>query len=179
MTEVWKDILGYEGLYQVSSLGRVRSLDRIVKCGRGSGKRVIHGQLIKPMIDRGGYQCVNLYLNQHLKVMKVHRLVASVFIPNPNNLPQVNHKNEIKTDNKVSNLEWCDVSYNINYGKRNEKVAIHFSKEVLQFQLDGVYVASFPSAASIHRGLGFDASKICDCCNRKRKTAYGYIWRYA
>lgn len=103
---IWKDIPNYEGMYQVSNLGEVKSLNyNHTKCAK----------LLKISIDNYGYGTVTI----DGKRVKVHRLVAQTFIPNPYNLPQVNHKNENKTDNRVSNLEWCDAKYNCNYGTRN------------------------------------------------------------
>ena len=109
--EIWKDIIGYEGLYQVSSLGRVRSLDRYDErnCFR-------KGKVLSPGIKPDGYLVVVLSCNGKHKTIKVHRLVAQAFIPNPDGLPQVNHKNEDKSNNRVENLEWCDAKYNINFG---------------------------------------------------------------
>lgn len=106
------------------------------------------------------------------------------FIPNPDNLSQVNHKNEIKTDNRVENLEWCDCIYNINYGSRTKKATEKNtnnpknSKPVLQFTKDGKLVAEYPSTREVKRRLGFDCGHISECCRGKYKSAYGFIWRY-
>lgn len=118
--EIWKDIIGYEGLYQVSSLGRVRSLDRYVKYSNGQ----IHlhkGKVLSLVKSNLGYLLVSLCCNGKYKSISVHRLVAQAFIENPDNLPEVNHRNEDKTDNRVENLEFCDRSYNNNYGSRKDK----------------------------------------------------------
>lgn len=106
MEEIWKDIKDYEGLYQVSNLGRVKSLSNI------KSKRE---KLLKLTLRTNGYYMVILYKNTKRAAKNVHRLVAETFIPNPDNLPQVNHKDEDKTNNCVGNLEWCDSKYNINY----------------------------------------------------------------
>lgn len=111
--EIWKDIIGYEGLYQVSSLGRVRSLDRY-----DSNNHFLKGRILKLSANGKGYLKVALNSNGKAKTYSVHRLVLQSFIPNPDNLPQVNHKDENKTNNNVDNLEWCDNSYNLNYGTR-------------------------------------------------------------
>lgn len=112
------------------------------------------------------------------KMMRSHRFIAMCFIPNPNNLPQVNHKNEIKTDNRVENLEWCDAKYNINYGNRTKKLAISISKPVLQFTKDGEFVAEYQSATEVERQLGFNQGHISECCRGKLKSTSGFIWRY-
>lgn len=109
--EIWRDIKDYEGLYQVSNLGRVKSL----KYGKE--------KILKGYKYRGGYLRVDLYKERKVKHFPIHRLVASAFINNPNNLPQVNHKDEDKTNNCAENLEYCDSSYNTNFGTRNERIA--------------------------------------------------------
>lgn len=160
--EVWKDIDGYEG-YQVSNLGRVRSFK--------NGKV----RILKPSSDKCGYLIVNLCKNSSSKSCRVHRLVAQAFIPNPNNLPQVNHKDENPSNNIVSNLEWCDAKYNINYGTRNEKT----SKVVIQIDKNtNVVINIFPSTREAERQTGYGHGYICDCCKGKYKTAYGYKWKY-
>ena len=110
MKEIFKDIEEYEGLYQISNLGRVKSL----KYGKE--------RILKPAKDKKGYLYVCLYKQGKMKIYRVHRLVAQAFIPNPNNLPQVNHKDEDKTNNASSNLEFCDAKYNNNYGNHNKKM---------------------------------------------------------
>lgn len=119
MEEEWRDIKGYEGFYQVSNLGNVRSLDRIfIKSnGRRYNKK---GKILIPGLTTKGYETVNLSdVNHKITSKRVHRLVAEAFIPNPNNLPQVNHIDENKLNNFVTNLEWCTNTYNISYGTRN------------------------------------------------------------
>lgn len=119
---IWKDIQGFEGLYQVSNDGKVRSLDRIINYKDGRA-RLEKGHKLKPHADKKGYTRVTLCKNNKCKPYLVHRLVAMAFIPNPNNWPQVNHKDENKTNNTVWNLEWCDRIYNCNYGTRNERIS--------------------------------------------------------
>ena len=115
LVEQWRPIEGYEGLYQVSNLGRVRSLDRIDCAGRR-----LKGKILSPEVARG-YVQVQLWKEGKLKWFKVHRLVAQTFIHNPEGLPQINHKDEDKTNNIVDNLEYCDGKYNMNYGTRIER----------------------------------------------------------
>ena len=161
MEEIWKDIEGYEGLYQVSSEGRVLNVKR--------------NKTLKPMENKDGYYYVNLSINGKYKSKQVHRLVALAFIPNPNNLPCVNHKSEAKTENTVENLEWCTVQYNNTYGTRVEKTI----KPVKQMTLDGQIVAIWPSASEAGRN-GYIPNNIANCCNHKDKhvTHKGYKWEY-
>ena len=163
--EVFKDIKGYEGLYQVSNLGNVKSLNY-----NGTGKE----RILKSCVHKSGYLVVILYKDGKAKIHYVHRLVAEAFIDNPDNLPCVNHKNEDKTDNRVENLEFCSYQYNINYGTRNERI----SKIVVQYTLDGVFVEEYPSVSEAKRQLGYSQGNISECCLGKRKTAYGYKWKY-
>ena len=112
--EIWRPVVGYEGLYEVSNIGRVRSLDRFYY-------RLHKGKVLSPTKDRYGYLTVTLNCNGKSKTIKIHRLVAQAFLPNPDNLPQVNHKDEDKTNNNVDNLEWCTAKYNVNFGTRQER----------------------------------------------------------
>lgn len=161
--EIWKEIDGYEGLYQVSNLGNVKSL----KNGRwGTGKE----RILMAGKHKLGYLFVILFKEGKMKNYKVHRLVAEAFIPNPQKLPEVNHKDEDKSNNRVENLEWCDRKYNCNYGTRTERT----SKRVICEETGIVY----PSLSEVYRQLGFDNSYIGACCKGRYKQAYGYTWRY-
>ena len=119
MQEIWKDIDGFGGCYQVSNLGRVKSLDRNVKGNKSNYIRI--GKILSPKTHRNGYLCVVLCKDRIGKMYYIHRLVAQAFIPNPDRLPQVNHKDENKTNNNVENLEWCSAEYNTNYGTANDR----------------------------------------------------------
>lgn len=187
MEEEWKDIEGYEGLYQISNLGRVKSLERIVeRIGKG---KILVNERIRNVTNCRGYLQVKLFKNKKYRMFFVHRLVAQAFIPNPNNYPEVNHKDENKENNRVDNLEWCTTEYNCNYGTRNERTSanmkgVHInrkdqSKEVIQYDLDGNEIDRFPSIGELKRLFNYADSNIISCCKGKHKTAYGYIWRYA
>ena len=117
MTEEWRPIVGYEGLYEVSSYGRVRSLDKY-----DSMNRFLRGRILRLFTDGLGYLRAQLYSNSKRKSFLVHRLVAQAFIPNPDNLPQVNHRDENPSNDNVDNLEWCDGKYNVNYGTRIDRI---------------------------------------------------------
>ncbi len=182
MNEIWKDIEGYEGLYQISNLGRVKRLDRYVK-GRWGNYYLLNGKLIKERKTKDGYLRVGLQTGKKQKMFAIHRLVAKAFIPNPDNLPQVNHKDENKENNCVDNLEWCTAKYNINYGncieyRSKKRINGKNSKTVYQYSIDGQFIKEWPSTREIQRSLGFAKSNIVTCCNGKIKTAYGYKWSY-
>lgn len=190
--EEWRDIKGYEKFYQVSNLGRVRSLDRVVVKIRYKKQlpSSLKGYILKPNKDKDGYLYVVLVKDKQRKTLKIHRLVAQAFIPNSDNLPQVNHKNEDKTDNFVyvdldgtintekSNLEWCDNQYNCNYGTHNQRSAEKRSKPVLQYSLEGEFVKEWVSASEVQRQTGFDRRNVSSCCRGKQKSSKGYIWKY-
>lgn len=174
--ELWKDVEGFEGLYQVSTWGNVRSLDRYVNT-IGNSKRLIKGKIIKPRLDRYGYLKVMLSKNGNKKYILLHRLVALNFISNPDNLPQVNHIDEVKTNNFRSNLEWCDSKYNNNYGTHKERVAKSHWKKVYQYNREYKLVKIWPSLVECEKN-GFIIAHISSCCSGKRKSHKGYIWSY-
>ena len=168
MTETWKEISGYEGLYEVSDLGRVKSL----KHGRE--------KILKPIKHTNGYLHVNLHKDGKVKSTLVHRLVAKAFIQNPNNLKTVNHKDEVKTNNVASNLEWMSIADNINYGTHNKRSAEKRSKQVQMFDKStGELLATFPSTNEAERVTGIAHQNISSCCNGNRKSAGGFLWQYS
>lgn len=177
MEEIWKDIKGYEGLYMISSYGNVKSLNY-----KGTGREGI----LTPFIDNRegkGYLRVTLCKNGKKKRFQVHRLVAEAFIPNPHNLPEVNHKSEIKSQNNVENLEWCDAQYNMNYGTARERTVEKttngkLSRQVFQYDLDNNLINVFPSGKEVQRKLGYLQGNISSCCLGRLKTYKGFIWRY-
>lgn len=164
---IWKEISGYDGLYEVSDTGLVRSL----KFGKT--------RILKPRKHRDGYLFVRLCKDGKVRQMLVHRLVALAFIPNPQNLDTVNHKNEDKHNNNISNLEWMTLTDNQNYGTRNKRIAEARSKQVQQLdKKTGELLATFPSIQEAERQTGIAGSNICSCCRGKLKSAGGCRWRY-
>ena len=166
---MWRDIKNYEGRYQVNENGEVRSLNY-----NRSGKV----QVLKQRENTDGYCQVKLYKNGIKKLYYVHRLVADAFIPNPDNLPQVNHKDENPRNNRLFNLEWCTNEYNLNYGTRNQRSSSSRSKSVKQYSLDGIFIDEYPSTHEVNRKLGFNQGLISAVCIGKYNQAYGYRWSY-
>lgn len=174
--EIWKDIREYEGLYQVSNLGRVKSLKKEVIRGNHVLPKIYPESLLKPS-DNRGYLQVKLCKDKKRKAYSVHRLVAIAFIPNPNNYPMVNHKDENPSNNKLENLEWCTNEYNLNYGTRNKRIASKNSIPVFQYDLNGNLINKWESLKSTRKGR-FTPSLIKKCCNGEIKEYNGYVWRY-
>lgn len=183
MEEIWKPIKGYEGIYQVSNLGRVRSLDRthILKDGRTQFRK---GCMMAPFETKDGYKSVRLRTTTTRQTCRIHRLVAQAFIANPNNYPYINHKDENKHNNSVDNLEWCTPKYNTNYGMTPQRISeTHknhpgLSKPVEQFTMDGKFIKSYPSSKEAQRQTGIKAVNIAMCCRGKYSQSGGYLWRY-
>ena len=167
--EEWKPIPGYEGLYEVSNYGRVRSF-----------KWSSNGKILSPCKDGSGYCFVNLCKDGKVKPRIIHRLVAEAFIPNPNNFPQVNHMDECKENNYFGNLEWCSPAYNISYGTRTRRMAEKNSKPVVQLDKKGNFISEFESLTEASKITDIVISSICCCCNHKPgyKLAGGFIWIY-
>lgn len=183
MSEIWKPVKNYEGLYEVSNLGRVRSLDRVVR--NRSGFAVKKGKVIRDAAVNGGkYRKVGLWKNNTGTNALVHRLVAEAFIDNPNNLPEVNHKDENPENNCVDNLEWCDNLYNMHYGTLQERKTEKLrgrptgSQPVSQYTKEGELIARYDSALKAAEALNGDNSAICKCANGKVKTSYGFVWKW-
>ncbi len=166
MIEIWKNIKGYEGLYQVSNFGRIKSLPR---CTTKGGIR-------KLRIYSNGYLYFSAWKNGKVKMLLIHRVVAQAFIPNPNNCPQVNHKDENKTNNCVSNLEWCTAKYNTNYGSGKRRGANKESLPVVCMDLYGNEIKTFSSITDAKKQTG--ANNISAVCKGKLKTSGGFKWRY-
>ena len=173
--EIWFPVVGYEGLYEISSFGRVRSLNY---------NRTGQTKVLRTHTNTRGYLTVDLYKNRKNKTFTIHKLVASAFLPNWFDDEQVNHRDENKENNNVDNLEWCDSKYNTNYGTRNKRISESktngkLSKPVLQYTKTGELVKEWPSANEAGRN-GFDQGHISACCrgNTRLKTYKGFIWRY-
>lgn len=177
----WRFINGFDYKYLISNYGDIYSLKR--------------SRILKPFARKDGYLSITLGCGKKgmVKRFLVHRLVAEAFINNKNKLPQINHKDEDKTNNYVGNLEWCSGKYNCNYGTRNIRAKMNhdwvefgklFAKPVIQYDKNGNFIRRYDSARQIKRELGYDAGNIQDCCrgynshNRVRKSAYGYVWQY-
>ena len=182
MNEIWKDIEGYEGLYQVSNLGRIKSLGRtIMRRTRWCSVKpyTMKPRILKPKRCQGDYFQVGLFTidGQH-SVAKIHRLVAQAFIPNPDNMPEVNHKNEDKADNRADNLEWCTHDGNCRYGTRNQRTGEKNAKPVVQMDTEGNVIADYPSVIEAQRATGINRYLIRQCCNGKQESAGGYRWKF-
>ena len=170
MKEIWKPIIGYENLYQVSNLGKIKSLKRNI--------------ILKPSHNRKGYLQIILYKNKNKKVGRIHRLVAEAFIPNPLNKPQVNHIDGNKANNCIYNLEWCTNSENqkhafknnlqTNKGNNNPRI-----RKVNQYDLQGNFIKTWNSIYDIVKELNIDRSTVWRSCIGKYKQGKGYIWKYA
>lgn len=194
MEEIWKNVKGYEGLYQVSNYGRIKSLGRYITRNRyGKTYRTWQKENIKtPTKNNKGYFTIKLSKDNIDYSPKIHRLVAITFeLPLPEHLKwhdydelEVNHKDEDKSNNRIDNLEWCTHDYNCNYGTRNERHSLYmtnnklFSKTVLQYTKDGQFIAEYPSMMEASRKTGINNSCICMCCSGKRNSTGGFIWKY-
>lgn len=179
--EIWKDIEGYEGLYQVSNYGNVLSLNY---ANKGYPKQ------LTPKCNNRGRLWVELVKQKKKKPMLMHRLVAMAFIPNPNNYPQINHKDENPKNNEVSNLEWCDSLYNNHYSMelhperpRERKSTPQYGKrcslKVNQYDTAGKLIKQWKNSRAIYLETKMSDWSISECCRGNRRSAYGFIWRYA
>ena len=189
MKEIWKPVVGWETLYEVSNFGNIRTL------------HYKQPYLMHPITDRKGYKRVSFVLPNSKKYKRygVHRVVAEAFIPNPDNLPCVNHKDENKQNNHVDNLEWCTVRYNLEYGTArsrmiNSRKGIKFSdlhlynlqlshaisqgKSVVQLDKFGNVISEYISISEAARNIGINVNSISHACNGISKSAGGYLWKF-
>lgn len=175
--EIWKDIVGYEGLYQVSNLGRVKRVSRYVDHKDGKHE-FLKEKILKTSIDKM-YERVGLMKNGKRIKYFIHRLVAIAFIPNPFNFPEINHKDENKLNNNVSNLEWCTRSYNCKYGNIQNKKNKYRYKKINQYDLDGNHIKTWNNATEIEKELGISQNMVKRCCRKIRNKTHNYRWEYA
>lgn len=163
MTEIWKDIEGYEGLYAVSNMGRVKSYDKWIERKSDKGY-LMPGRMMKLVKITNGYLTVSVRKNGNVKVLYVHRLVAKAFIDNPNGYDEVNHIDENKENNTVDNLEWCNHLYNCNFGHRNDSTRV--ATLARAYVTDDVYFETeFKSQKEISQKLNIPAATISSCCS--------------
>lgn len=178
--ETWRDIKEYEGLYQVSSLGRIKSLERKLK-GTWMGRTKREAKILAQSLDYR-YPLVTLHNDRVKRTRHVHRLVAETFLTqnDPSNI--VNHINEIKTDNRISNLEWCSQKENVNHGtaiKRRSAKSMNnprICKPIAQYNLNGSLIATYPSQCAAARAISGKVDAIQNCAKGRTKSSYGYKW---
>lgn len=195
--EIWKSVVGYEGLYEISSLGRVKRLARVAVDALGRKRPYKDKILVNRIGKQTGYPCVNLSKNGKVATLNIHKLIADAFIPNPDNLPCINHIDENRANSVLSNLERCTYKYNMMYGSAPQKrraslkrfyethdvkpKGILYGKSlvVCQFSLNGELIAKFIGGASeVEDKLGFSRATIGECCRHKTHSSHGYVWRY-
>lgn len=171
--EIWKDIPSFEGLYQVSNFGRVKSFRKSHKLGKPDE------YFLNPTDAENGYANVTLYKENVRKKFLVHRLVAQAFLPNPNNWPQINHKDENRFNNCVDNLEWCTAKYNNDYGTARIRAAITKSEKMVeQYLPTGEFLARYVCTSVASQITGVSRHAIKDCCSGHSSSGGGYVWKY-
>ena len=186
MKEIWKSAKGYEGLYEVSNLGRVKGIKRIVKNGKDR-TMIKPEKILSPINNGNGYYFVNLLKDGKQSKMFIHRLVAMTFLPNTEKYKVVNHKDEDPSNNDVDNLEWCTHKYNSNYGTSKERrvkstdykaLGNSRKKIVVQYDLSGRIIKEWDSAVDCSNDIGYHTSGIYACCNGRWETYKGFKWEY-
>ncbi len=171
MKEIWKDIPNYEGIYKISNLGRLKSF----RAYNSFTKSYYYKEkIVKGKIDSSGYVMVCLSKNGKYKYCRIHRLVAEVFIDNPNNYPIINHKDENKKNNIVSNLEWCTYLYNNTYGNKNKRI----SKAIIQYDLEGNFIKEYSSINEAGRQNNIPHTSILYALKHTGGITHNYKWKY-
>ena len=185
MSEIWRPVVGYEEYYEVSNMGRVRSFDRVTGSGYGS-TRVVKGRILKELNHGNGYMCVNLFKDKKQKQFLIHRLVAQAFVPNPNNLPEVDHINTVRNDNRSENLRWVTISQNhrniITRWRMSEAIKNSPNtcrKKKVKMLKDGELIRVFNTITEAAKFVGCNTGNICHALKGDFAQAYGYQWQYA
>lgn len=166
--EIWRDIPDYEGRYQVSNLGRIKSFNY----------RNPKGKIVKGFIAKDGYERIALWNHCKSRKYQIHRLVALAFLPNPYNYPIINHKNEIRNDNRVENLEWCTYSYNATYGMAVERNIKNKIKPIIRINKKDGTEREYISINEAARQNGIISQNIVACLKGRRKSAGMFYWKY-
>lgn len=183
MKEIWKDIKNFEGFYQISNLGRVKSLERKVK--NKNGYRIVKEKILCNYINNNGYYCVNLRKKCGIDIKLIHRLIGEYFMLNPNNYPVINHIDGNKLNNNIDNLEWCTYQHNIKEAFRlglnkytyNENFK-NVARKVLQFDKSDNFIKEYNSIREANRITGISYNSIFMNCHGKQKYAGDYIWKF-
>lgn len=172
MEEIWKDISGFEGLYQVSNLGRIKSYHQWKRANCPPE------YFLNPSLSNTGYLQVTLYSNKKRSKLLVHRIVAEAFVPNPSNHPHINHMDEDKTNNCASNLEWCTAAYNNSYGTARFRAILSKSHMVDQFLPSGQLLARYVCITVASEITGIPKQRIKSCCIGECNSSNGFVWKY-
>lgn len=176
--EIWRPVKGYEGLYEVSNKGRIRSLDRIAIFKDGRSRKYYGKVLEIKTVNNSGYLTVGLHNNGKQKTLLVHRVVAEAFIDNPNRYPEVNHIDQDKLNNRIENLEWCTHIKNVNHGDEIERGAAKQRRNFRQLDMDGNLIRVWSGFKKMERETGFQRKSVYDCCIGKRDSYKGFRWEY-
>ena len=184
MEEIWKDIEGYEGIYQVSNLGRLRSLDRYyTKPHPRNGVQTRYlkkGQIVKTFVGRNGYVGAVLKFERKQKNFMMHRLVAKAFVPGYFDGADVNHKDCNRQNNRADNLEWMTRRDNLMYADAMDKIHAKQRKPIIQMTLEGEFIREWPSMHSAHLAFGLDTKSLAGACQQRygMKTCGGFRWKF-
>lgn len=186
--ELWRDVVGYEGFYEISDHGNIRGVNRDIKRKCDSVGFKIKGRKMKGYCDKNGYTRISLRKLGHIQKFFIHRLVLAAFVGYDENRPQVNHKNSVRSDNRLENLEWCTQSENMQHAIRNNEQYYNFlhakggdnkiSVPVAQYTIDGCFVSEYGSISEAAIASGARGGAISNVCRKRRKTAGGYKWKY-